>query len=193
MGYCLLAAFAAWFMFCAGPVWADADMDMYKSKMKQAFTLAYHVGIGLAALYYISAVIRYVTEDSADSARKHLIGAGMGLFIAVSSLPIINSVLSNIFGAKGLDSINTAMADNPVNYAFHIIVRVFCFALYCGMFIDLVYIVVAALKYSFSNDSGDNAKSHLIRCLFGLFLMTTAVSVINFIMGNFGKIAWDLA
>lgn len=186
---CFLAALTAWFFFCAAPALAapassDPDMDLYKEKMGQAFTLAYNVVILLAALYYVSAVIRYFAEDSSDGARKHLLGAGAGLFISVSALPIINLILGGFFPeSEGYRSIPDGAT--AVTLALRVMGRMFTFMLNAGILIATVYIVVAALKYSFSSDSGDNAKSHLIRVMFGLFLLVIARTVIMFFSSAF--------
>lgn len=157
---------------------SDPDMDLYKQKMGQAFTFAYKCGVFLAGLYYVSAVIRYFTEDSGDSARKHLIGATCALFIATSALPLVNFILNGFFPtADGYQD----MADGTqaITLVFLLLRRMITLMLNIGIAMGVFYLVVAALKYAFSNDSGENAKSHMIRVLFGVFLLVIGRTVLS--------------
>lgn len=163
----------------------DEDFKLYKEKMGKAFTLAYNVGVIMAGLYYVSAVIRYFAEDSGDAARKHLIGAGCALFIAVSALPIVNFVLNGFFPTSaGYQSISDGTT--AVKLGVAIFRKMLTLMFDIGIAMGVVYFVVAALKYSFSSDGGTTAKNHLIRVLFGIFLVIIGRTVINAFFHMFG-------
>lgn len=164
---------------------SDPDMELFKSKIMSAVAVGYKFAVWTAAVYYIVAVIRFFSEDSDLGAKKHLLSAGVALFISASALPIVEFVLYGFFPQGEYGDIPSG--SEAVRLALLVVRRLFTAALNVGIAMCCVYMTVAFLRYMGSENAGSDSKYHIIRAAVGLFLLVIARAAVSFAVFVFAK------
>lgn len=160
----------------------DEDMNLLTELLQKGFTFLWYVCLAMAILYWLSACVRYVAEDSDDSARKHILRAAVGVFMAASVKSIANFIIGNFF-SSGLDAA-PASGDAAVKEFMSILGKSITMVLYISVVLIACYWVVIAIKYC-TQDDQNHLRRQLIRASIGLLLAVTASVIASWARGNF--------
>lgn len=159
----------------------DSELALFKDLVGRALTFVFIIAIGLAMLYWLSACVRYVTEDSDDAARKHILKAAAGVFVAVSAKKLVGFVVNGIFPDLAGDVPSGQAAAAAV---FRILGLTITFILTVCTVLIACYCVVIAVKLA-TQDNPEALKRHLVRGCIGLLCVVTARIIMKWAVGTF--------